>query len=88
MARLDDPRARAQRASSELEIVSEAFERLRQSATDALFASTAGQADYREALYRSVQTIAAVERYLKDVIDTGEMEDFAERLREELAPRA
>lgn len=83
------PQAKAQKASSELEIVAEAFDRLRQSATSALFASPAGAADYREALYRSVQTVDAVEKYLRSVIDDGLLEDFAEQVREQLeAPGA
>lgn len=90
MVRLDSDeiRARAARASAELEIVSEAFEKLKANATEALFSSAAGQTDYREALYRSVQTVNAVEKYLKAVIDNGMMEDFAEQIRAELAPRA
>lgn len=82
------PQAKASKASAELEIVGEAFERLRQNATEALFASPAGHADYREALYRSVQTVNAVEKHLRAVIDDGAVEDFAESIREQLAPRA
>jgi hypothetical protein len=82
------PQAKASKASAELELVGEAFERLRQNATDALFSSPAGNADYREALYRSVQTVNAVEKYLRAVIDDGAIEDFAESIREQLAPRA
>ena len=82
------PQAKATKASAELEIVSEAFDRLRSNATEALFASSAGDADYREALYRSVQTVDAVEKYLKAVIDNGKVEDYAETTREALAPRA
>lgn len=83
------PQAKAQKASSELEIVSEAFETMRQSAMAKLFSSTAGQADYREALYRSVQTMNTVEQYLRSVIDDGLLEDFAEQVREQLeAPGA
>lgn len=82
------PQAKAAKASAELEIVGEAFARLRQNATDALFTSPAGHTDYREALYRSVQTVNAVEKYLRAVIDDGTLEDFAESIREQLAPRA
>lgn len=82
------PQAKAAKASAELEIVGEAFERLRQNATEALFTSPAGHADLREALYRSVQTVNAVEKYLRAVIDDGTLEDFAESIREQLAPRA
>ena len=83
------PQIKASKATSELEIVSEAFETMRRSAMDALFASPAGKADYREALYRSVQTINTVEQYLRTVIDDGLLEDFAEQVRDQLeAPRA
>jgi len=85
------PQNRAQKASSELEIVGEAFARMKERAAFALFASSAGQADLREALYRSVQTIETVEKYLKAAIDDGLIEDFAEQVRSDLgidAPRA
>ena len=82
------PQGKASKASAELEIVAEAFDRLRQNAIEALFASPAGQAEHREALYRSVQTVNAVEQYLRAVIDDGAVEDFAETIREQLAPRA
>jgi hypothetical protein len=78
------PQETAQRASAELVIVSDAFARMRLNATEALFASKAGEDDLREALYRSVQTIDAVERHLKDAIDTGAIEDFAEQVRSDL----
>ena len=79
--------ARAQRASSELEIVSEAFAKLRQSATQALFSSQASQTEFREGLYRTVQTIDAVESHLKAVIAGGQIEDYVEKLREQTAPK-
>ena len=82
------PQDKANKATRELEIVSEAFATMREQATLALFASPAGQADLREALYRSVQTIDAVERHLRSVIDDGLVEDFAEQMRSDLAPRA
>ena len=76
------PQGQAQKAAAELEIVGEAFARMREQAVKALFASPAGQADLREALYRSVQTIDTVEQHLRAVIDTGLIEDFAEKVRE------
>lgn len=83
------PVEKASRARIELDVTSEAFARMRQSAMDALFSSPASASDYREALYRSVQTIDAVEKHLRAVIDDGLLEEFAETVREQMeAPRA
>lgn len=81
------PHELALKAQSEMGLHGAALDVLRQRATEQLFASQAGQADYREALYRTVQTIDAVRDYLKAIIAGGEIEDHVRQMLEP-APRA
>ena len=77
----DDAKPRATRAASELRETDGAFDKMRATALEAFFASKASDVALREEIYRSVQTIDAVQKHLKMLVASGEIEAFADTLR-------
>ena len=83
MSEFDDDavKQRAIRAQRELAETQNAFDVMRQSAIEAWLSSKPIEAEYREQLHRSVQTIDAVRAYLLQIVASAEVVDFAESLR-------
>lgn len=79
----DDLRRRAIKAQRELEETNTAFETMRESAVKALLTSKPSEAEFREELYRTVQTIDTVRDYLMRIVDGAKVADYADTLRKE-----
>ena len=72
---------RAGRAAAELEQTGEAFAAMRANAVETLLASKDAERELREALYRAVQVIDAVQAHLRQVVDGGRVAELAEEMR-------
>lgn len=70
-----DIEGRAARARAELRETEAAFEKIRASAIERLFASKAGDTELRETLYQTVNVIDAVRKELRMVVDNGLIEE-------------
>jgi predicted component of type VI protein secretion system len=84
----EDARIEASQARIELDLTEKAFATMRESAVKRWAATKDHETQLREGLYRSVQVIDAVQRHLLNVLNSAEVADFAEAVREQLAPGA
>lgn len=78
-----DYRARAAAAKRELTETEAAFDHLRAQALVAIAESKPAEVEFREMLYRTVQTIDAVRLRLRQIVDNGQIEETIQEFREQ-----
>ena len=80
---MTDIRTRASTAKLELRETEAAFDAVRGAMIDALIATSPTEDRTREALYLGVQSLDAVRKALRQVIDAGALDEAAAALREQ-----
>jgi hypothetical protein len=78
---MTDDLARAGRVRREFEETQAAFDAVRLAMVETLFATAVDRAAEREKLYLGVQVLDAVRKSMMDAISTGEIEEYAQRVR-------
>lgn len=64
------------RAEQELRLTEAAFDKIRASALEAIAMTKVGERDKREELYLIANTVDAVRRHLRSIVDTGKMDEL------------
>lgn len=81
----DEAIARGQRAEREFKEVEAAFDAVRAACVARVFETPTSASDQREQLYMAVQSLDAVRKAMRMVIDNGQIEQAAKEAAEALA---
>lgn len=79
---MSDEIARAERTRREFNETDAAFQAVRDAMVSRLLGSSVTETEIRERLYFGVQVLDAVRKAMMDAISTGEIELYAESIRE------
>lgn len=77
---------RGSKASQELSLTNEVFDKLKAGAIDKWLSTSVGQEATREKLHQVVQVIESVRKALHEAVDNGKVEAFARHQAELYAP--
>lgn len=79
---MTDAIADGRAAAQELRLTETAFAKIRANALEAIVNTMVGEHEKREELYLIANTVDAVRRHLRSVMDTGQMEELVAERRE------